>query len=261
VALHVRVAGHDDLGAITELTRKLRHRLADWSPAWWRMREGADELHPRWLQHVVGTGAFRVVVDDTTVVACAAVVAPLGDWCLDDVAIDDDARWPAVAGALFAAVTERPALTCLATADVVRADAFLAAGTTPASTYWIGRPVAGTYTPGPSIAAVAPAPPHTFGPGFDPSGPASLFVGSGGGYAIGSPSVPAPPVYDPGGTVAIVDRVVGDDLGAVIRAASAAAAARGDVRLNVVCGAGDDRLAEALAVTGLERTVEVHRLG
>ena len=59
---------------------------------------------------------------------------------------------------------------------------------------------------------------------------------------VGSPSLSAPPVYEAAGTVCVVDRLVGPDRARLLAAASAGAAERGDVLLNVVAATTDDEL-------------------
>lgn len=227
MTLAVRTATGDDLDAVAALTRAHRHRLAGWSPTWWTVAAGADELHPLWLGHLVGTGAVRVVVDGEDVVACVAANRQGGQWFLDDLATDDDDRWPEVLAALVPA-TERPGLSCTATKDATRLAALAAAGFTNVSAYWVA-PVGAVRGGEPRP---RPCPPHTFGIDLDAERPVS---------------VPAPPVYDPGGTVALA--AAGAE-----GAAGAVAAKRGDVLLAVVAAPDDD-----LAPFGFERTVEVHR--
>lgn len=57
--------------------------------------------------------------------------------------------------------------------------------------------------------------------------------------------------------MAVLDRVVGPDRGVLLAAASAAAHARGDVLVCVVCAADDAELESSLGSGGFERTVEV----
>jgi hypothetical protein len=182
---------------------------------------------------------------------------------VDDLAVACDDRWADAGAALVAAVDERPALTCLATLDGARAEGLRRAGLAGVSSYWVGPVVPG---PSPAEATGAnglPDPPaHTFVGLVDPDAPDTLVVGGpDAGFAVGSRSVTAPPVYGPGGTVCIVDRVVAADAAArarLVAAVRAAAAARGDTLVAVVAGTGDDDLLGVLADAGFERTVEVY---
>jgi hypothetical protein len=248
MALHVRRATADDLEAVAALTRRHRHRLAAWEPDFWRMAEGADELHPLWLAHLLTSSdaVARVVVDADEVVACGICVRQPAQWFADDLATATDERWGDAGRLLLEAMDERPLLTCVPHGDRARAAATQDAGWAHVSDYRTLRldlaplegPLPAELTP-PSSAP--PPPPHTFGP-VDPTVP-----------------VAAPPVYDPGGTSCIVDRVVGPDRGRLLDQVAAAAAAAGASQLIVVCAAGDDELREALDERGAGHPVEVHR--
>jgi hypothetical protein len=227
---------------------------------------GADDLHPLWLGHLLATGdaPARVAVRDGEVVACAFSVRQPDQWFVDDVAVAADGDWADAGLALYRAVAERPALTCVPHADRPSAAAAAAAGWEHVSDYRllvvedagaardpVGR---GPLDPG----SPPPAPPHTFGT-FDPAAPGALMVVGDGGVALGSPPVSAPPVYDPGGTTCLVDRIDGPDLPALLDQVAAAVARLGARGLLVVCGAGDDRLRAALDGRGFRHPVEVFR--
>jgi hypothetical protein len=264
VALTLRLATEADLGAIVGLTATHRHRLAEWSPAWWSVAEGADEIHSLWLQYLIGADdpIVRVIDDGQTVVGCAVSMPQAGQWFIDDMAIDDDAAWTDLGRDLFEAIPERPALTCVATADRPRADGARAAGLELVSSYWI-RPTEGGAFSSPAIPAgiaLPEAPAHTFGATFDAFASGALaFSDDDGGVLVGSPSIAAPPVYGSGGTVCVVDRIVGADRAGLLDVAVAGAGARGDVLLNVVAGATDAELIQLLTDRGFVRTVDVHR--
>jgi hypothetical protein len=268
--LDVRRAGPGDLDAIAALTRSLRHRLGEWEPGFWRPAAGADELHPLWLGHLLGTGEApaRVATRRGEVVGCAFSVRQPGQWFVDDVAVAADGDWADAGAALLAAVAERPALTCVPRADRARAAATAAAGWEHVSDYRLqavpdpgpGVQQGGPAEPGdPPPAAGLPAPPHTFGGPFDPAAPGALVVAGPAGSAVGSPAVAAPPVYDPGRTTCVVDRVAGPDLPALLDAVTAAAGALGARQLVVVCGAGDPALRAALDERRFRHPVEVFR--
>ena len=262
--IRVRTAAEDDLPAIATLTAASRARLAQWSPIWWRPAPAADEIHPLWLGHLVGAGiaTIRVAEEHGTVAGCAVAMPQPGQWFVDDVAVADE-RWADAGAALLAAAMERPALTCTPTADATRRAATDAAGLRTVARYWIAptRPDGGDDGAGAAPlspdAVVPAAPPHTFGGALDPHADGALSFAHDGGLVVGSPSTPAPPVYDPGGTVAIVDRVAGPDLAGLLRMTLGAAARQGDVLLAVVAAADDPALEGALAAEGFARTVEV----
>jgi hypothetical protein len=255
-----RAATPDDLDAIAALTVTVRGQLARWSRLWWRAAAGVDPLHRRWLEHLIGADgvAARVVDDDGTVVGCSFTLPSGGGWAVDDVAVAASARWSEVGPVLLGAITERPALLCAPTRDRARLEACTAAGLVEVSSYWI----AATRPGGSSVGAIRrpdalpPAPPHSFGSPLDPFAPGAMAFETLDGVVVGSPSIAAPPVYDPGGTVCVVDRVVGAQT-RLLRDAMAVADERGDVVLTVVCGHDDTDLAGQLSATGFERTVEV----
>jgi hypothetical protein len=259
----VREAVTADLDTIASITREHRHQLAVWSPQWWRTAEGADELHPLWLGHLIDSDAanVRVVVIDEDICATAIANPQAQRWFIDDVAVTDDSLWPTVAAALVTGIPERPAITCSAAADRPRIDTLEAAGFDHVSSYWIKPTEPGPAPTGPLIrhGDLPEPPPHSFGGPFDPEAAGALAFSTGAGTVIGSPSSPAPPVYDPGGPVTVVDRLFGNDLDELTTTALAAAAARGDVLLAVVCAPEDRQLIEALDKHDFERTVDVHR--
>ena len=217
MSVSVRPAVPDDLDVMTRLTSRRRARLAEWSPRWWRTAEGADVIHPLWLKHLLTTdeAAVRVVEYAGEVVGCAVSNRQPGQWFVDDVAIVSDIRWHDGGIVLLEAVTERPALTCVPTADDLFAAAARLLGLHIVSSYWIRSLVdhPARFTPGRTGVVVRPAaadelgdvepgPQHTFGGSLDPTAPgALLLVDDELGFVVGSPSSPAPPVYDPGGTV------------------------------------------------------------
>lgn len=255
-----RAATPDDLDAIAALTKAARADLARWSRLWWRPAADADVVHCVWLEHLLGAAGatVRVVELRGTVVGCASA-APTGEgWVVDDVAVAPMAGWDEVGPVLLGAITERPAVLCAPTRDRPRSAATKAAGLTEVSSYWMAatRPGASTVRPIREPGAVGAAPAHTFGSPLDPLVPGALAFETNDGIVVGSPSIAAPPVYDPGGTVCVVDRVIGAQT-RLLRDAMARADERGDVVLAVVCASDDADLAGQLSATGFERTVEV----
>lgn len=257
----VRIATAGDLDAIAALTARRRQRLAGWSPRWWRKAAGADDLHPLWLGHLIGTDGpvVRVVEDAGAVVGCAISMPQPAQWFVDDVAMADDALWPTAGAALLAGVAERPALTCVPTADDAARAGMAEAGMDLVSTYWIGDAAAGPLPGHAKPADLAPGPPHTFGGALDPTSPGAIVLASDDGLAVGSPSFPPPPVYGDGSTVCIVDRLTGTDRATLLAGVRAAAAERGDHLVCVVVPADDDALTDVVADAGFVRTVDVHR--
>lgn len=268
MSLSVRPAVADDVARLAALGAAHRRRLAGWSPTWWRTADAADEIHPLWLGHLVGDDGtvVRVVEDDAGVVVGGAVsLRQPEQWFVDDVVVVDDSAWPGPGVTLLRAIAERPALTCVPHADTARVRASAEAGLSLVSSYWmhpcghgsVGGPVDRDRRPIPADADVPPAPRHSFGGTLDPWAEGALSFADRAGIVVGSPSIAAPPVYDPGGTVAVVDRI-GEDRAALVRDVLAAAAERGDVLVAVVAAADDDALAGHLAAIGFDRTVDVY---
>jgi hypothetical protein len=260
VPLHVRRATPDDLDTVAALTRHHRHQLAAWEPTFWRAAEGADELHPLWLGHLLRSSdaVARVVLDGDDVVACGICVRQPAQWFADDLAT---ARWADAGRQLLEGMDERPLLTCVPHRDRARVAAVGGAGWEHVSDYRTLplEPGGDVPHPGPPPASVPAPPPHTFGGPVDLAAPGAIVVSDDGGVAVASPPVPAPPVYDPGGLSCVVDRVVGDDRGRLLDLVAAAAAAAGAGQLIVVCETGDEPLRRALDERGAGHPVEVHR--
>jgi len=84
-------------------------------------------------------------------------------------------------------------------------------------------------------------------------------LASDGGIIVGTPSTTARPVYDPGGTVCVIDRSHGPDPAALLQMALEHSAGRGDALIAVVAGANDHELESVPADLGFERTVDVHQ--
>lgn len=258
----VRKATPDDLDAISTLTSASRRRLAGFSSVWWRPAANADELHPLWLQHLIQSDGpvFRVATDsDGTVVGCACSMPQAEQWFVDDVALVDDDRWGDAGLELLESIAERPALTCVPTAHLARRATSLAAGLHHVSSFWIRSTVAGSGRPLPPLPrdTSVPAPAaHTFGGPFDPWADGALAFSDEDGVLVGTPPVHAPPVYDPAGTVTVVDRVVGHAVPLLERALGASGE-RGDVLLAIVAAVDDRPLLSALHELDFERTVDV----
>lgn len=263
--LEFRPATIDDLPSVVALTAELRGRLATWAPRWWRPSGDADAIHRMWLEHLVtnAAGTLHVASASGDVVGCFAVNLQARQWFVDDLAVSDPALWPALATGLVGYVEQRPALACSASQDGMRAGALEGAGCKHVSSYWIRETASGTPEVGTVNGDVVTAtrPQHTFGgKPFDHTDPGALAFATDDGSVIGSPSTAAPPIYDPGGTVTVVDFVDGPHLDRLLDTTLRLAGNRGDVLLCAVCGIDDHTLAEALTATGFTRTVDVFRL-
>jgi hypothetical protein len=258
----VRSAEEHDLERIAVLTREHRGELARWAPQWWGKAAGADEIHPLWLRHLVADAAtdVKVVEVDGHVVGCAAVFAQGSQWFVDDLVVDEE-HWFRAGQALLHSIEQRPALTCCASNDGLRMKALARATLSRVSSYWVRATSPAGQLPAiepiTDAVDVPPPPLHTFGGPLDPSAEGALAFTLDGGVIVGSPSISAPPVYDPGGTVTVVDRVAGPDPGTLVDAASSLVADRGDVVLCVITSAGDGQLEMALDRRRFQRIADV----
>lgn len=268
MAIEVRRATPDDLPAVVSLTRRARRLRAEWEPEYFRPAADADRAHEAYLRELVGSddrAVPRVVASDGEVVGCA-VLLPLGDgWVVDDAAPADQGWWSDGMVELFRSVRERPAITCVPRADMRAAGCCSTVGLRVRSSYWLRRldgersaaPSDVTLVAGPD--GLRAAPDHTFG-AIDPEADGvTVLGGRSSGYAVLAASRPAPPVYDPGGTTALVDLVTGSRRGDLVDAVTAAAAERGDVQLVVVCADDDPALEDALVDRAFHRVVDVYR--
>ncbi|MGH3095860.1 MAG: hypothetical protein ACRDMV_07645 [Streptosporangiales bacterium] len=280
MACRVRPANVDDLPAVAAITRRRRRRLADWEPEFWRMAGGADAAHEEWLRQAIDghDGRARVLVSDDpadaatahgadTVVGCAVSTRCDGWWFLDDFATADDGWWTDGMAQLLRTVEEKPTITCVPRPDVRKAACCAAAGMRPRSAYWVLRYDGATPATPAQVRRISredigdslpPAAPHTFGAPLDPGADGVVLLGDehGGIGVLGRRE--APPVYDPGGTSGLVDRIDRKAPERLIDAATAAARERGDVQLVVVCPDDAPKLEEALIDRGFHRVADVY---
>lgn len=262
----VRLATSDDLSAIAEITRRAREQRAAWEPDYFRVADGADETHRRWLAELVDSGdaMARVVVDGDQVVGCAFAVRHGGRWVVEDVAPADDGWWADGMVELLRTVKERPALTCVPRKDVRATGCCATVGLRLRSSYWRRTLTDGQDQPPADVTetaspdALRAAPWHTFDP-VDPSADGVTVLGDGsGGHAVLAAPAAAPPVYDPGGTTGLLERVTGGRRGDLVDAAAVRSAARGDVQLVVVCADDDPVLEDVLVDRGFSRVADVY---
>lgn len=159
-------------------------------------------------------GTMHAAAAGAEVVGCLVVNEQAMQWFIDDVAVIDDDLWPEFASALVRYVTQRPALTCVASGDRIRAGSLQAAGCDHVSSYWVRGTTSSdrTLSAPDDVVTTAPRPAHTFGGGpFDHSASDALAFTTADGTVVGSPPITAPPVYDPGGTMTVVDLVRGPE--------------------------------------------------
>lgn len=262
----IRPAVAEDLDRIAALTAERRRDLARWEPDYWRAAIDADEAHLRYLRFLVSSDAHptRAAETDGSLVGFIACNPQPGQWFADDLSVGRERPDGVQLGAdLYRAITERPALTCVPHADVEGRRMAEAASLRALSSYWRLRlPNAGSSPdaglPTSRIADLATPPPHTFHPARPlPEDAMLTVVDEVGGYGVASPSLPAPPVYDPGGTTCVIDRVIGDDRARILDALIHAARSRGDVQAVLVIAAADEDLRTIAEAHGWHRIVDV----
>ena len=254
----VRDANEHDLDAILQLTTANRRLLASLEPWFWRPSERADALHALWITHLVKSleTPTRVALDGETVAAFAVSNPQPQCWFVDDVCASD---WAGAGVALLAGIPERPALACLARADEARVRAGEAAGLRRAGSYRALRLEAITGAASDQAARppeLAPPPAHTFPIPEE----ARVFVAdAAGGYAVGSPPFAPPPIYDGGGPVCVIDRIIGEDREGLLLQMLRVARARGDAAAIVVVDEPDRELAAILDAFDARHPVDLYR--
>lgn len=261
----VRLATKDDLPTIVEMTRAARQQRAAWEPEYFRVAAGADERHQAYLAGLIESddAVVRVVTDGERVVGCAFAVRKGDRWVVDDIAPADDGWWSDGMIELLRAVKERPTLACIPRRDVRAAGCCTTVGLRLRSSYWRRALTAGDGKQVDGVTDVAPpevlrGPPfHAFGT-IDPAADDVTLLGDGTGYAVLAPPAAAPPVYDPGGTTGLVERVTGGRRGDLVDVATARSTERDDVQLVVVCSEDDPVLEDVLVDRGFARVVDVY---
>jgi hypothetical protein len=267
----IRAAETGDLAAIIAMTRTARRKLAEWSPVFFRPHPNADERHAEFLLYMVRSPSHetRVAVTDAGTVAAFGVVhQQTGQYWLDDLCVADPRDWLLAGAALIASVEQRPTVSLVSPQDHDRLAALRAAGYAGASSYWsriltehVDAQAATSISSGdPERIPAEQGPIHAFGGALDPAAPLALALSTEDGYVVGSPSA-TPPIYDPGGTTCVIDRIVGSRRRQLLIAATAAAARRGDHQVLVVAADGDDELLELLRANGFARQMLVFAAG
>ncbi len=261
----VRAASEKDLPAILQLTAENRALLARLEPGFWRPAADADESHSKYIQYLLTNPDItkRVLEQDGRVIGFAVSNRQPALWFIDDVCLATDADWATDGVVLLRAIEERPAAMTAPHGDTMRIRAATEAGLELVSTYRVfpldqyRGGLDGT-EPGQPPANLVDPPLHTFGP-LMLAESLSFITDDRGGYAVGSRSFPPPPIYDVGGTVIIIDRVVGDDRESLLTSMLTFAAERGDVGATLVVGADDEELRRIADRLGAWRPVDVFR--
>ena len=79
------------------------------------------------------------------------------------------------------------------------------------------------------------------------------------GYAVLSPAIQAPPIYDPGGKPSVVDRVIGKNRQSLLMKALSFSCQRGDVGVILIVEAHDDELSAIADRLGARHPIDVFK--
>ncbi len=261
----VRAALEKDLPAILQLTAENRALLARLEPGYWRPSANADEFHSKYIQYVVTNPDItkRVLEQDGRVIGFAVSNRQPALWFIDDVCLATDADWATDGVVLLRAIEERPAAMTAPHGDTTRVRAATEAGLDLVSAHRVFpldqyRGGLDETEPGQPPANLVDPPLHVFGPAM-PAQSLVFVTDDRGGYVVGSRSFPPPAIYDVGGTVIIIDRVVGDDRESLLTSMLTFAAERGDVGATLIVGANDEELTRIADRLGAGHPVDVFR--
>ncbi|HIG41556.1 MAG: hypothetical protein ABGY96_28960 [bacterium] len=262
----IRPATEKDLPAIIQLTRENRHLLERLEPTFWRASVNADDAHAAFMAFVVSSHDIitRVLDKDGPIAFSASSKHPAGRWFVDDVCLSGDADWSTDGQNLFNAIEERPAVMTAPHQDEARVRAAEQAGLALVSSFRSIRfdqnlPVEllqeqiEPRKPPPTL--IAP-PLHVFGPAM--TSESISVIGDGmDGHVVLSPPVNVPPVYDVGGKVSVIDRVVADNRAYALKKALSYAAQREDVGVILIVAEGDAELMGIADEFGASHPVDV----
>jgi hypothetical protein len=266
--LTTRIPTPADLRAILELTRANRSLLAELEPKFWRKSANADELHRAFVTFQIANENLtkRVLERDGRVIGYAVSSShPAGFYFIDDVCLAGDADWLTDGTHLLRSIAERPAIMTAPHGDTARIEAARAIGLEQIGTVRSLRfdqepPL--DLGPAPVPLSVpenlAPSPMHVFLPAM--ASESITVIGDGrGGYAVVSPAITAPPIYDPGGNPSVVDRVIGKDRQSLLMNALSFASQRGDVGVILIVEAGDTELSAIADRLGARHPVDMFK--
>jgi ribosomal protein S18 acetylase RimI-like enzyme len=192
--MNIRTLETDDARWAAEIMERRRQVYAGFSPVFWRPARGVVDLHVRFIRRLVADGSNVCLRADHGFVIGQARPP---ECFVDDFALDEAGSWESTGRELLDELWRRMASDAITAVRVVTAKAdhekvamLCEAGLALAEQWWVkalpDRPAAAEAAPG-----------RVSGPGFS-----GLFG-------------PAPPVYDPGGPVLLVERLDGDDVEAL----------------------------------------------
>jgi hypothetical protein len=214
----VREATLEDLAPVAEMLHTKRLEYEPYSPVFWRVATNDTATHRVFLEWMVASPDFVSLVT-ADLGGCLFARQRPGDWLVDDFAVVDETRWSGAGSSLLAAAIERvgfPLTVVCGARDAAKRTMLRAAGFESVEEWWVGPTV-----DQPEVAA------------------------SSGSFEV----IDAPPVYDPGGPVAMVSGW--DGASGTLRSLSSAAAGAGAVLLVVPVATAEVDRRDALAAAGL----------
>ena len=257
----VRDATADDLAAIVRLTRRNRQLLAELEPNFWRQAQGADEMHAAFMRMQLDNPAVRsrVLEDDGVVIGCAlSSPHPAGFAFIDDVSLSAERNWHTDGMLIFGAIDERPAHMTAPHGDVERVIAVRNAGLVETGTVRSLRFDAPVSYDEPAVEInLSHAPPSPIRHVWQPAMSAASAVGTPDAFAVISPPIRPPPIFDPGGLPSVVDVVVGADRRGALLGALGYAQQRGDLGVILIIDARDLELSNIADSLGAQHPVDV----
>lgn len=264
-----RIPTQSDLPAILELTRENRTLLAELEPDFWGKSANADEIHRAFVTFQITNENLtkRVLERDDRVIGYAVSSShPSGFYFVDDVCLSGDADWLTEGAHLLRSIEERPAIMTAPHRDTARVEAARAFGLEHISTVRslrfdqehqldLDRELVVPTTVPEKLAA---PPMHVWLPAM--ARESITVIGDGrGGYAVMSPAISAPPIYDPGGKPSIIDRVVAEDRQSLLMRGLSFAHQRGDVGVILVVEAQDAELSAIADRLGARHPVDIFK--
>lgn len=221
-----------DVPWVCELMARRRERYAEYSPVFWHPADDAVERHRPYVEYCVADGKFVALRSDNGFVL--GELRDDGDCSIEDFAVTDDALWATEGRALLSAAWDeargRGATRCrvvTARRDTALVEMLESCGLAAVEAWWV------------QPSGMPAAEPPVYGP-----------VEAEGVQAL---QIAAPPVYDLGGPVLLVQHLDRPGLAAGLLAL---ARARGAALVVAPAPVGARSLNDALAVAGFEETTE-----
>ncbi len=213
----VRELTADDATWAAGLMEQRRQVYARYSPVFWRPAQGVTGLHTRFLRRQIASPANVALRTDNGFIVGQRRA---GEGFVDDFAVDAEGSWDTDGAELLRAIWQRLAAeggfgalrVVTAHADEDKSRMLARLSLELADQWWV-RKLRPAPQPGPAPGPLASQPHSASQPGpVRPPRPATRVDGAGFSGILG----PAPPVYDPGGPVLLVEHLAEDaDLAAI----------------------------------------------